>query len=147
MSNLAINLWAAMETLFTDPEHEELLSELLHDESDEKIEFFLREALPEEHLEEDYREAVAKIEELARFVTDDVNTELIAYHEFLGRYPVLGELLTETDAVTLVEAFHKDEGDEAVSELHLAAYYVGVYLLAKAEELQHPGFSIEAQLS
>ena len=147
MSNLAVNLWSAMETLFTDPEHEELLSDLLHDESDRKIELFLREALPEEHTEEDYRESVAKIEALARFVTDDVDTELISYHEFLGRYPVLGDLLTETDAVTLVNAFHTDEGDESVSELHLAAYYVGVYLLAKAEELQNPGFSIVDELS
>lgn len=147
MSNLAVNLWSAMETLFTDPEHESLLAELLHDESDKKIEFFLRESLPEEHTEGDYREAVSKLEALARFVTDDVDTELIYYREFLKRYPVLGDLLTETDAVTLVEAFHKKEVDEAVSELHLAAYYVGLYLLAKAEELQHPGFSIEAQLA
>lgn len=143
MSKLAPAVWSALDKLFTDKEHEELLSILLEDETGDKIRFFVHESLPEDHSDEEYEDAVKSIELLSRTVTDNVAIELLSIRALLAQYPVLAQFFTAENTEELLKAFLRKEE----LELSRADYYVGVYLLAKAEELQDPEFDVKARLA
>jgi len=142
MSELTPILWDTLDKLFTSPEHEALLEDLLDDEDGDKVTLFLRESLPEGHTKEDYEAALKGIEELAWFVTDDVEQELISFEEILTEYPILRGFFDEESTRTLIHSFR---GKDKI-RYNQVDYFLGVYLLGKAEELQNPGFRVVDKL-